>query len=275
MRGGFWSGGAVAQAPRQNTPGPFRWKSRRRSRRSFRFASRRLAPSLRSPASRSKPRVDTEITEVHSATARWCRRETCLFTLDSRAHRSPGQAGRGPARGREGQPRAGRTRCCPLHRAGRQERHHHRDAAKCQNPGEHLALLGRFEYRRSSKISTSSSAIARSARRSRGASAWLRSRSATSSGKPILTPLATIIQTAPVYVTFALSQGYLPESAPGADQRKRDHRGRDPGRPAARERPGDHDREQRRRADRHGAGSRHHAERGRVAWPGTLVTVQI
>ncbi len=61
------------------------------------------------------------------------------------------------------------------------------------------------------------------------------------------------------------SAAHSARSAPGARRRERHHRGDHSRRAAAGERPGHHDREHRRRADRHGDGARHHAERRRAA----------
>ena len=86
-----------------------------------------------------------------------------------------------------------------------------------------------------------------------------------------LAPLATIIQTAPVYVTFSVPQGYLPDLRQALANESATIEAVIPGDTRARHRPGHDDREQRGCADRNGAGSRHHAERptsffGRARW---------
>ena len=83
-----------------------------------------------------------------------------------------------------------------------------------------------------------------------------------------LLPIATIIQTAPVYVSFPVPQ----IAAAGAARRDRrglvERRGDHPGRDQARRRPHRDDREHGRSRDRHGQRARHHAERERTAVAG-------
>ena len=80
-----------------------------------------------------------------------------------------------------------------------------------------------------------------------------------------LTPLATIIQTAPIYVTFTLPQRSLPDIREALRAETATIEAIVPGDDQARERRGDDDREYGRSDHRHGDGARHHAERGRGA----------
>ena len=103
----------------------------------------------------------------------------------------------------------------------------------------------------------------------RAASARPSSRSATSCGRPTPTPLATINQIAPVYVSFTVPQRSLPDLR-DAHGRRRPPRVEaiDPGQQRARDRPGHDDREYGRSDHRHGDGARHHAEQERSAVAG-------
>ena len=78
-------------------------------------------------------------------------------------------------------------------------------------------------------------------------------------------PLATIIQVAPVYVTFALPQRSLPELRQAITNETASIQAVIPGDGRHVHRPGDHDREHRRCRDRHGAGARDHAQHRRAA----------
>ena len=78
-------------------------------------------------------------------------------------------------------------------------------------------------------------------------------------------PMATINQMVPVYVTFTVPQKISSRHPQGHRRRDRDCGGDHSGRAKARQRPGHHDREHRRSGDRHGDGARDHAEQGRTA----------
>ena len=80
-----------------------------------------------------------------------------------------------------------------------------------------------------------------------------------------LAPLATIIQTAPVYVTFSVPQGYLPDLRQALTNESATIEAVIPGDARRATRTGHDDREQRRRTNRNGARSRHHAEHRRTA----------
>ena len=82
------------------------------------------------------------------------------------------------------------------------------------------------------------------------------------------TPMATINQMAPVYVTFTVPQNNLPDIRDGDRRQDGTHRGGHPGRAQARRRRRLHDREHGRFLDRHGHHPRRHAEQGRAAVAG-------
>src|SRR5205809_332279 len=136
MRGGFWTGGAVAQAPRANAPQavPVEVQVAQKKTVPVRIEALGTVTPIASVA--VKPRVDTEITDVHFRDGGMVKKGDLLFTLDSRAIEAQ-------AKQIEGQ----------------------------------LAAVKVGNFVRQADIS----------------------------------PLATIIQTAPVYVTFALPQVYLPD----------------------------------------------------------------
>ena len=83
-----------------------------------------------------------------------------------------------------------------------------------------------------------------------------------------LTPMATINQMAPVYVSFTVPQKNLPDIRQAIAAETATVEAIGAGRAEARQRPGVHDREHGRSRDRHGDDPRHHAQRGRSALAG-------
>ena len=83
-----------------------------------------------------------------------------------------------------------------------------------------------------------------------------------------VTPLATIIQIAPIYVSFTVPQRSLPDVRAAIAAETASLVGGHAGQRRARDRPGHDDREHGRSGDRHGHHPRHHAERERGAVAG-------
>ena len=138
MRGGLWTGRGRT-GPRANAPQAVPVEVQAVAKKTVPVRIEALGTVTPIASVAIKPRVDTEITGVHFRDGAMVKKGDLLFTLDSRDHRSAGQADRRPARRRKGEPRAGRTRRHALHRACGQERHDHGDAAKCADAGQHLA----------------------------------------------------------------------------------------------------------------------------------------
>ena len=85
MRGGFWTGGAVAQAPRQNTPQAVAVEVAPVVKKIVPVRIEALGSVTPIASVAVKPRVDTEITEVHFRDGAMVKKGDLLFTLDSRA----------------------------------------------------------------------------------------------------------------------------------------------------------------------------------------------
>src|SRR5262249_13734816 len=85
MRGGFWSGGAVAQAPRENASRSVPVEVTQAVRKSAPVRIEVLGSVTPIASVAVKPRVDTEITEVHFRDGALVHKGDLLFMLDSRA----------------------------------------------------------------------------------------------------------------------------------------------------------------------------------------------
>jgi multidrug efflux system membrane fusion protein len=209
-RGGLWSGGAVAQAPRQNAPRAVPVE--------VTTAVKKVAPvridalgSVTPIASVAvKPRVDSEIVGVHFRDGAMVNKGDLLFTLDSRAIEAQIRQVQGVLEGAKAN----------LEQAERDVARYVELIAKSATTQVTLnnartqvniyrasvdSNIGQLE---NLNIQLSYCTI-------RAPISGRASMAAVKVGNFVrqadLTPLATIIQTAPIYVTFALPQGYLPE----------------------------------------------------------------
>jgi RND family efflux transporter MFP subunit len=209
-RAGFWGSGGIAQAQRQNAPPHVPVEAV--------AAEKKLVP-LRIDALGSvtpiasvavKPRVDSEITEVHFRDGAMVRKGELLFSLDDRAILAQAKQVEGLLAGAKAN----------LEQAERDVARYTELVAKnattivtLQNARTQVniwraAVDSNTAQLENLKIQLDYCTI-------RAPIAGRASMAAVKVGNFVrqadLTPLATIIQTAPVYVTFALPQAYLPD----------------------------------------------------------------
>jgi multidrug efflux system membrane fusion protein len=210
MRGGFWSGGAVAQAPRENASPAVPVEVTLAVRRSVPVRIEVLGSVTPIASVAVKARVDTEITEVHFRDGAIVHKGDLLFTLDSRAIEAQAKQVEGLLGGAKAN----------LEQAERDVARYTDLLAKnattlvtLQNARTQVNI-----YRASVDSNTAqleNLRIQLDYCTIRAPISGRASMAAVKVGNFVrqadLTPLATINQTAPVYVTFALPQSYLPE----------------------------------------------------------------
>jgi multidrug efflux system membrane fusion protein len=209
-RGGLWSDGAVAQAPRQNAPRavPVEVAVAAKKTVPVRIEALGSVTPIRSVA--IKPRIDSEIVGVHFRDGATVQQGELLFTLDSRAIEAQikqvqgllegakanlEQAERDVARYTELIAKNATTQVT-LNNA-RTQANIYRSAVD-SNTGQLENLNIQLSY-----CSIRAQLSGRASMAAVKVGNFVR--------QADLTPLATIIQTAPVYVTFSVPQGYLPD----------------------------------------------------------------
>src|SRR5499427_8160848 len=208
-RGGFWSGGAVAQAPRQNAPRavPVEVATAVKKATPVRIDALGSVTPIASVA--VKPRIDTEIVGVHFRDGVMVNKGDLLFTLDSRAIEAQAKQVEGLLAGAKAN----------LEQAERDVARYTELIAKNATTMVTLqnARTQTNIYRASVDSNTAqlenlnvqlSYCNIRAPITGRASMAMVKVGNFVRAGDATL---ATIIQTAPVYVTFALSQGYLPD----------------------------------------------------------------
>jgi multidrug efflux system membrane fusion protein len=206
-RSGLWPGGAVAQAPRQNAPRavPVEVVSATKKVVPVRIEALGSVTPIASVA--IKPRVDSEITGVHFRDGAMVQQGDLLFTLDSRAIEAQvrqvegllagaranlEQAERDVARYTELLAKSATT-LVTLQNARTQTNIWRASVDSNTAQLENLNILLSYCTIRAPITGRASMAAVKVGNFVRA----------------VDSPLATIIQTAPVYVTFALPQGYL------------------------------------------------------------------
>jgi RND family efflux transporter MFP subunit len=210
LRGGFWSGGAVAQAPRENASPAVPVEVTQAVRKSVPVRVEVLGSVTPIASVAVKPRVDTEITEVHFGDGALVRRGDLLFTLDSRAIEAQAKQIEGVLAGAKAN----------LEQAERDVARYSDLIAKSattlvtlQNAKTQVniwraAVDSNTAQLENLRIQLDYCAI-------RAPITGRASMAAVKVGNFVrqadTAPLATINQTAPVYVTFALPQSYLPQ----------------------------------------------------------------
>ena len=208
-RSGLWPGGAIAQAPRQTAPRAVPVE--------VVTATRKVAPvriealgSVTPIASVAiKPRVDSEITGVHFRDGALVQQGDLLFTLDSRAIEAQVRQVEGLLAGARAN----------LEQAERDVGRYTELLAKSattlvtlQNARTQTNIWRASVDSNTAQLENLN--IQLSYCTIRAPIAGRASMAAVKVGNFVRasdSPLATIIQTAPVYVTFALPQGYLPD----------------------------------------------------------------
>ena len=156
-----------------------------------------------------KGRIDSEITGIHFADGARVKQGEVLITLDSRAHRGPDPSGRRQRRARQGATRGRRARRPPLHRAGAKNATPitNLDNAKTQAAVYGAALKANEAMLKNLQVQLSYATI-RAPISGRISAASVKVGNFVRSAD--IVPIATIIQTAPVYVSFPMPQVSLP-----------------------------------------------------------------
>ena len=209
-RGGLWSGGAVAQAPRLNAPRLVPVEIATAARKTIPVRIEALGSVTPIASVAIKTRIDSEIVDVHFRDGAMVRKGDLLFTLDSRALDAQIKQNRGLLEGAKANlDQAERdvarytellaknaTTQVTLNNARTQVNIWR--AAVDSNTGqlENLAIQLSYCSIRAPITGRASMATVKIGNFVRQAD---------------MAPLATIIQTAPVYVTFAVPQGFLPD----------------------------------------------------------------
>jgi RND family efflux transporter MFP subunit len=208
-RSGLWPGGAIAQAPRQNAPRavPVEIVTAVKKVVPVRIEVLGTVTPIASVA--VKPRVDSEITGVHFRDGALVNQGDLLFTLDGRTIEAQARQVEGLLAGAKAN----------LEQAERDVARYTELLAK--NATTLVTLLNartQVNIWRSSVDSNTAQLENLNVQLSyctiRAPITGRASMAAVKVGnfvRAVDAPLATIIQTAPVYVTFALSQGYLPD----------------------------------------------------------------
>src|SRR6516164_3474837 len=210
LRGGFWSGGAVAQAPRENASPAVPVEVTQAVRKSVPVRIEVLGNVTPIASVAVKPRIDSEIIGVHFRDGATVNQGDLLFTLDSRAIEAQAKQVEGLLNGAKAN----------LEQAERDVARYTELVAKnattivtLQNARTQVNI-----YRASVDSNTAQLEnlnVQLSYCSIRAPIAGRASMAAVKVGNFVrqadMAPLATIIQTAPIYVTFALSQNYLPD----------------------------------------------------------------
>jgi multidrug efflux system membrane fusion protein len=209
-RGGLWSGGAVAEAPRQNAPRAVPIETATAIRKNVPVRIEALGSVTPIASVAVKARIDSEIVGVHFRDGAMVNKGDLLFTLDSRAIEAQirqvqgvlegakanlEQAERDVARYSELIAKNATTQVT-LNNARTQVNIYRATVDSNIGQLENLNIQLSYCTIRAQLTGRASMAAVKVGNFVRQAD---------------LTPLATIIQTAPIYVTFSLSQGYLPD----------------------------------------------------------------
>jgi multidrug efflux system membrane fusion protein len=209
MRAGPWSEGAVAEAPRQNAPAiPVEVAPAVKKSVPVRVEALGSVTPIASVA--IKPRIDTEITDVHFRDGAMVNKGDLLFTLDSRTIEAQAKQVEGVLAGAKAN----------LDQAERDVTRYTELVAKnattivtLQNARTQVNIWRASVDSNTAQLENLNIQIGYCTIRS--PIAGRASMAAVKVGNIVrqadTAPLATIIQTAPVYVTFNLPQGYLPD----------------------------------------------------------------
>ena len=209
-RGGLWSGGAVAQAPRANVPRVVPVEIATAAKRTVPVRIEALGSVTPIASVAIKTRIDSEIMDVHFRDGALVRKGDLLFTLDSRALDAQIKQVRGVLEGAKAN----------LEQAERDVARYTELLAK--NATTQVTLNNartQVNIWRSSVDSNvgqlENLTIQLSYCTIRAPITGRASMATVKIGNFVrqadMAPLATIIQTAPVYVTFAVPQGFLPD----------------------------------------------------------------
>jgi multidrug efflux system membrane fusion protein len=210
-RGGLlWSGGAVAQAPRQSGPRAVPVEVATATKKTVPVRMEALGSVTPIASVAVKARIDSEIIGVHFRDGAMVNKGDLLFTLDSRAIEAQIRQVQGVLEGAKAN----------LEQAERDVARYSELIAK--NATTQVTLNNARTQANIYRATVDSNIgqlenlnIQLSYCTIRAQISGRASMAAVKVGNFVrqadLTPLATIIQTAPIYVTFSLSQGYLPD----------------------------------------------------------------
>jgi multidrug efflux system membrane fusion protein len=209
-RGGFWSGGAEAQAPRPNAPRAVPVEVATAARKTVPVQLEVLGSVTPIASVAVKVRVDSEITGVHFRDGGMVNKGDLLFTLDGRAIEAQMKQIEGQLTGAKAN----------LEQAERDIARYTELLAK--NATTQVTLQNARTQGNIWRAAVDSNtaqlenlSVQLSYCTIRAPISGRASMAAVKVGNFVrqadLIPLATIIQTAPIYVTFALPQGYLPD----------------------------------------------------------------
>ena len=208
-RSGLWPGGAIAQAPRQTAPRAVPVEVVTATRKVVPVRMEALGSVTPIASVAIKPRVDSEITGVHFRDGALVQQGDLLFTLDSRAIEAQVRQVEGLLAGARAN----------LEQAERDVGRYTELLAKSattlvtlQNARTQTNIWRASVDSNTAQLENLN--IQLSYCTIRAPIAGRASMAAVKVGNFVRasdSPLATIIQTAPVYVTFALPQGYLPD----------------------------------------------------------------
>ena len=209
-RGSLWSQGAVADAPRQSAPSAVPVEVATAAKKTVPVRVEVLGSVTPIASVAVKPRIDTDIVGVHFRDGAMVRKGDLLFTLDSRAIEAQVKQIEGQLAGAKAN----------LEQAERDVRRYTELVAKAATPVVNLdnartqtniwraAVDSNTAQLENLQVQLSYCTI-RAPISGRASMAMVKEGNFVRQAD--LTPLATIIQIAPIYVTFPLPQGYLPD----------------------------------------------------------------
>jgi len=208
-RSGLWPGGAVAQAPRHNAPRAVPVEVVTATKKVVPVRIEALGSVTPIASVAIKPRVDSEITGVHFRDGAMVRQGDLLFTLDSRAIEAQVRQVEGLLAGARAN----------LEQAERDVTRYTELLAKSattlvtlQNARTQTNIWRASVDSNTAQLENLNIQLSYCTIRAPIAGrASMASVKVGNFVRAVDSPLATIIQTAPVYVTFALQQGYLPD----------------------------------------------------------------
>lgn len=209
-RGGLWSGGAEAQAPRLNAPRAVPIEAAAAVKKAVPVRLEVLGSVTPIASVAVKPRVDTEITEVQFRDGAMVRKGELLFGLDSRALEAQAKQIEGLLAGAKAN----------LEQAERDVTRYTELVAKSattivtlQNARTQVNIWRASVDSNTAQLENLRIQIDYCTIRApiTGRASMAAVKVGNFVRQADTAPLATVIQTAPVYVTFALPQAYLPE----------------------------------------------------------------
>jgi membrane fusion protein, multidrug efflux system len=210
MRGGLWTGGAVAQAPRQNAPQAVAVEVAPAIKKTVPVRIEALGAVTPIASVAVKPRIDTEITGVHFRDGAMVNKGDLLFTLDSRAIEAQAKQVEGLLTGAKAN----------LEQAERDVMRYTELIAKSattmvtlQNARTQVNIWRAAVDSNTAQLENLKIQIGYCTIRApiNGRVSMAAVKVGNIVRQADLPALATIIQIAPVYVTFALPQGFLPD----------------------------------------------------------------